>query len=317
MVKLTTIYQSNTASAAQQPPAGGLVCVFLGATSGIGASTAEKLASLLGPATFYIAGRSQSRFASQKAKLERLNRDLKVVFFEGEMSLLADVDAFSKIITGAEKKVDYLCMSAGMLPLGGARYTKENLELCLALSYYARTRLTANLLPLLHHASPAPRVLGPDVGLERNWTPHDAMNQSVTLTSLALDHLSESAGGKIVFIHSFPGLVKTDIFNRVTAVEGTGIFARLRLAVMRLFVRVLMVVKGMSPEECAERQVYYLTSDVYTARLGQGVVRVDDKSEVFAEEGPGGVLGRYREEGWPARVWEFTIGVFERVTGGV
>ena len=118
-MKLTAIAQANEAFANERH--GGLVCVFAGAASGIGASTLEKLAPMLPSATFYVIGRLTERFSNQRATLERLNQTAKIIFFPGDVSLLSDVDAFSKAILDAEKKVDYLFMSPGRLPLAGAQ----------------------------------------------------------------------------------------------------------------------------------------------------------------------------------------------------
>ncbi|KAL2005191.1 hypothetical protein VTN00DRAFT_3041 [Thermoascus crustaceus] len=115
MVKATTIRQSNARFASEYRD--GLVCVFAGATSGIGASTLERMALMLQAPTFYVVGRSAARFASQRAKLESLNPSCKVVFLEAEVSLLSDVDAVCRQITAAEQKVDCLYMSPGMIPL--------------------------------------------------------------------------------------------------------------------------------------------------------------------------------------------------------
>lgn len=155
MVKATTIRQCNARFASGHQA--GLVCVFAGATSGIGASTLEKMSLMLHASTFYVLGRSAARFASQRAKLESLNPSCKVVFLEAEVSLLSHVDAVCKQITAAEQKVDCLYMSLGLIPLNGAKCTcpqvltfqtltgrtgtKEGLEKCFALSYYSRMRL--------------------------------------------------------------------------------------------------------------------------------------------------------------------------------
>lgn len=115
MVKTSEVRKHNEAFTAEGN--GGLVCVFAGATSGIGAATLEQLASALHSATFYIAGRSAARFTSQRETLQKVNPDVKIIFFEGDISLLVDVDSFSSLIRGSETKVDYLYMSPGLLPL--------------------------------------------------------------------------------------------------------------------------------------------------------------------------------------------------------
>lgn len=121
MVKASSISQYNTRFASEDNA--GLVIVFAGATSGTGACTLEKMAVMLQAPTFYVIGRSTSRFASQRAKLESLNPSCKLVFLEAEVSLLSDVDTVCQKIAVAEKKVDCLYMSPGCIPLNGPQCT--------------------------------------------------------------------------------------------------------------------------------------------------------------------------------------------------
>jgi len=134
MVKITEIKQQNAQFASEHHA--GLVCVFAGATSGIGASTLEKLANLLESpnlnkleqsTTFYILGRSEAPFASQRTKLETLSPNYKIIFLEAEVSLLSEIDKACKKITAAEKKVDLLYMSPGVLPFNGPTCTLPHL----------------------------------------------------------------------------------------------------------------------------------------------------------------------------------------------
>ena len=117
MVKLSTVTEANALFASDSSKNAGLVCVFSGATGGIGEATIEKLAVMLPGATFYVLGRSAARFTTQRAKLESLNPSLKLVFLEAEVSLIADIDVASKRIIEAEQKVDYLFMSQGCFPV--------------------------------------------------------------------------------------------------------------------------------------------------------------------------------------------------------
>ena len=120
MVKATTIRQYNDSDKGRNV---GLVCVFAGATSGIGASTLEKMVQKLQESTFYVLGRSEPRFANQRVKLESLNPSCKLVFIQAEVSLLSDIDAACKQITFSEQKVDCLYMSPGLIPLNGPQCT--------------------------------------------------------------------------------------------------------------------------------------------------------------------------------------------------
>jgi len=309
------------------------VCVFAGATGGIGASTLEKMATMLHAPTFHVIGRSAERFAIQQAKLETLNPTCKVVFLEAEVSLISDVDAACKQITAAEKKVDYLFMSPGMLPFNGAQCmwifsltislltaridTKEGVETSFALSYYSRLRLTENLLPLLRQ-SPRPRVLSvlnggkekvmleDDLGLEQHWSSGNLMGHTATMTSLAFQYLAEGESNKrIAFLHAASGLVNTDIYSRLTAPESSGIVWRMALPLLKGLLSVLWFCLAISPEESGERQAFNLTSDDF----GPGALRIDQSNQLISTKG---VLEEYIERGWQEKVWEHTVRAFEK-----
>ncbi len=309
----------------------GLVCVFAGATSGIGASTLETMVHKLQKSTFYVLGRSTSRFAGQRAKLKSLNPSCKIVFIQAEVSLLSAVDAACKQIAASEQKLDYLYMSPGLIPLNGpqctclpsaglavadtvALDTKEGLETCFVVSYYARIRLVCNLLPLLRQ-SPRPRVLSvlnggeekaiheQDIGLDERWSPFSVINHTTTMTTLAFEHLAEE-NRRIAFLHSCPGLVKTDIFARLTPPESSGFLWMVTLASIRGLVAIVMLCIGMEVEESGERQAFHLTTDKY----GPGMWRINSSSEPVSAPG---VLERYREGSWSERIWEYTMSVFD------
>ena len=121
MVKIATIRQYNDHNKERDV---GLIYVFAGATSGIGASTLEKMVQKLQQSTFYVLGRSASRFTAQHAKLKSLNSNYnKLVFIQAEVSLLSDIDAACAQISAAEKRVDYVYMSPGLFPLNGPHCT--------------------------------------------------------------------------------------------------------------------------------------------------------------------------------------------------
>ncbi|OBT81098.1 hypothetical protein VE02_10279 [Pseudogymnoascus sp. 03VT05] len=315
MVKTTAIRQCNEHFARENNA--GLICVFAGATSGSGAGTLEAMVGMLHSSTFYIIGRSAARFASQRKKLEKLNPNCKLEFLEAQVSLLSDVDAVCKQIAASEKKVDLLYISPGCIPFGGPKYTKESLETCFAISYYSRMRLIQNLLPLLRQ-SLQPRVLtllnggkekpmfDDDICLEKHWSADAVITHTTTMTSLALEHLAKDE--QITFLHVFPGLVNSGNFIRVTAAESAGVVWRVMLAVFCRMITVVQLIFGTTPEECGERQAYHLTSD----QFGPGAWRIDNSSEVVTASA-GDVFEKYRDGGWPEKIWEHTTAVFERV----
>ncbi|AEO56500.1 hypothetical protein MYCTH_2090608 [Thermothelomyces thermophilus ATCC 42464] len=325
MTKLSAIREANAALKSEQRR--GVVAVFVGATSGIGLHTLRTTVTLFADPTVYVVGRSEARFADHRAELERLNPGARVVFLQADVSLLADVDAACDRIAAAaaaaaETKVDYLYMSPGLIPINGPQHTREGLDTCFALSYYARVRFVEKLAPLLRGA-PAPRVLsvlaagreGPlvedDLGLEdeKNWSTGAVMRHTTTLTSLALEHLARQHGD-IVFLHAFPGLVRTDIFARLEAPPGSSWLWKLAVLLVSRGVTALMWLRGITPEESGERQAWHLTSPEFT-REGGRLHQVNEHSDEIAPSAMK-VFEDYKQEGWPERVWEYTARVIER-----
>jgi len=98
----------------------GLVCVFAGATSGIGRATLESLVGMLESSNFYVLGRNPDRFARHLERLRASAPTNKIVFIETQLSLISSVDAACERIKAAEKKVDRVCLSPGGMPFGGA-----------------------------------------------------------------------------------------------------------------------------------------------------------------------------------------------------
>ena len=335
MVTTTAVREHNARFADEQHS--GLVCVFTGGTSGIGAGTLEKMVTQLHQSTFYVLGRSEDRFAAQRRKLEALAPTNKIVFVHAQVSLIRDVDAVCKRIASKEQKADYLYMSAGLVPLNGAECksfsiarfgivwhlltqstdTHEGLETCFAVSYYCRIRLIYNLLPLLRQ-SPSPRVQSAlnggeegaidinDLGLDNKWTLFGVINHTTTMMTLALEYLGEQKENeRMCFIHCYPGFVSTNFFARLTPPDSASVLWRTTLAGIRGFVATLMSLFAMSPEQCGERQSYLLTSD----KFGPGAWRINSSDEEVAFPG---VLKAYREGSLKEQIWEHTTRIFEK-----
>jgi hypothetical protein len=119
MVSITHIRQSNAHFASTRHSTN-LVCVFAGATSGIGHATLQCLAALLTHSTFYIFGRNQSRHESKLNHLKNISPSCKFIFLETQLSLISDIDNACARILAAESKLDILCLSPGGMPFGGA-----------------------------------------------------------------------------------------------------------------------------------------------------------------------------------------------------
>lgn len=121
MVAFTTVTECNVRAASDEPS----VCVFAGATSGIGAGTLTRVAELRPNSTIYVIGRSAARFANGQQRdlvqsIKSRNGTGQVIFLEAEFSLLAQVDDVCRQVASRESRVDWLYMSPGMLPFNGA-----------------------------------------------------------------------------------------------------------------------------------------------------------------------------------------------------
>lgn len=184
-------------------------------------------------------------------------------------------------------------------------------------------RLITNLLPLLR-CSPRPRVLSvlnagqelkmqdEDIGLQNpeNFGPRVAINHTTTMMTLGLEYLSQSdANQNVTFIHSFPGLVASDNFYRLTAPDSFGLLGKILVPLIGTFFSVIQKIFGISTAECGARQAFLLTSD----RFERGKTwRIDDKSEVINSSND--ALEYYREKGWREKVFAHTSQVFKRAT---
>lgn len=119
MVDTTEVRESNAAFAKEQHSR--LVCVFAGATAGIGRATLERLATMIYVSTFYILGRNREHHAAWLGQLRATSPTNKSVYVDAQISLISNIDTACNQILAAETKVDILCMSPGGMPFAGAK----------------------------------------------------------------------------------------------------------------------------------------------------------------------------------------------------
>ncbi|KAI3331806.1 hypothetical protein HD806DRAFT_478368 [Xylariaceae sp. AK1471] len=320
MVVSGTIIQSNQRFSSEHLNDEQIVGVFAGATSGIGARTLERMTTMFRAPTFYVLGRSSIHFATQRKTIESLNPDCNIIYIETDVSLISGIDSACQQIKAAEKRVDYLYMSMGGLPLAGAQYTSEGLETCFAISYFSRMRLLFNLLPLLNQ-SPRPRVLSVlnggmekrvvenDMGLEKSWTVGNLVNHTTLFTSLTFDGVA-AQNPELTLIHNAPGLVESDNLRRIRLPADAPFMRRVWVSVAKFLISVIRYFIGMPPKEAGERQTYHLTSDTY----GPGSFRVNKSSEIVPSND---ALMTYRESGWINKIWEFTVAAWDKALTSV
>ncbi|KAM0431677.1 hypothetical protein ACHAQK_009994 [Fusarium lateritium] len=75
----------------------GFVAVFVGATRGIGLATLKALTQTLKKPRFYVIGRSKAKFEHELTTLRECNPDAEIRFLEGKVSLLKEVDDYTKV----------------------------------------------------------------------------------------------------------------------------------------------------------------------------------------------------------------------------
>lgn len=196
----------------------------------------------------------------------------------------------------------------------------------MSLSYYARIRLTINLLPLLQNSA-SPRVLSVlaggqerrlfthDLALNHNYSFLNVIDQVTTMHTLMFERLAYE-NPKIIFIHSYPGWVQTDIAQ--TAWLSGPHRPRWLVSLVSWVIGMLFRLLATSVEESGERYVFQATSmkptptERHDSQSGKqaSVHLVDAKCENGSTRSNQKVLERYRREGMVEKVWHHTMNVF-------
>ncbi|OGM47240.1 hypothetical protein ABOM_003989 [Aspergillus bombycis] len=327
MTSLRLVRQANATVGEQRPR---MVAVFVGGTSGIGEATAKQLAKTIHSPTVYIVGRNQAAGSRILADCQRLNAHGTYRFIKADVSLLHEVDTACQEIQSQEAAVDLLFMTPGHLATR-KNNTAEGLDDNHVLRYYARMRFIQNLIPQLQAAERPARVLtilaagkegeidDSNFDLQANWSFGTAAVYGATLNSLAIEYLA-SQYPSMSFIHVFPGLVRTSLM--------TSSFGSLLGSVIGLLTRLLSI----SEQESGERNVFLATSMAYppAAHTGDPPAKQVKVATASTGEAGGGsyllnydgtdatnktLMADYRARDYPKKVWEHTLGVFQRTLG--
>ncbi|KAH7007966.1 uncharacterized protein B0I36DRAFT_258234 [Microdochium trichocladiopsis] len=291
MPPLSTIRVSNSRITAATAPR---VAVFTGATQGIGKATLTQLVGVGTPITIYLIGRNGSTQEGFLEELRASNQQAKIVWLEGQVSLLSETKRLCDEIKSREKSIDLLFFCAAYVALGGRRDTSEGYDTAITLAFWGRALFTSLLLPLLRNsaasssssasASPsyAPRVISIGAaGLESASVPLDDLDLKspkifgplvcaktcATMSTVFYDHLASSPGNEgVVFIYNHPGNVDTNILKNGWG-EGSwgptlvGLVQRLVWPLIRLF-----GVGGITAAVSGERSLFLCTSAMFGGR---------------------------------------------------
>ncbi|KAL2808336.1 hypothetical protein BJX63DRAFT_439482 [Aspergillus granulosus] len=333
MVALSDILYSNAKVSSSFPP--GLVALFVGATSGIGAATLKAFAKYTRKPRAYFIGRSQEAADAVISECRTLNPEGEYIFIAGDVSLIKVVDQICAQIQSLEPYLNILFLSQGVARFDRAE-TSENLHIITSLIYYSRTRFITRLLPLLKSAPVHRRVVTVGGGsLEGTLDPSDfpalripfqqLRGHLITLVTLGLESVAKNAP-QVSFIHDYPGGVDTPLTQHMITLTGG-----------RPGIKGEIAHELITAEESGERHLYLLTSPRYPAagemegtvslgsglggvvrgtdgQLGSGVYSVGMEGESASPDTLEFLAG-LRGEGMIEKVWKHTDDEFKRIAG--
>src|SRR5260370_3435110 len=130
----------------------GKVVVISGATSGIGAVAAERLASM--GARILAIARDKARGEATLARLQELAPGLAHGVYYADLSILAEIERLANEIAAAEPRIDVLINNAGAI-FGKGQVTSDGLELTFATNHMSYFVLTDRLRERLLASAPA------------------------------------------------------------------------------------------------------------------------------------------------------------------
>ncbi|KAL2431407.1 hypothetical protein ABEF95_007954 [Exophiala dermatitidis] len=352
MVSYSDVLISNKSLASASGGGSGPVAVVVGATNGIGLTTVEALLKHTSSPTIYLVGRNKERLRNLITQtFQPLNSRATLIPIDaGDLTLVRNAARTADEIvrdattrqSGSSPKIDLLILTAGYLALTSKPdWSPEGLERLMAIRFHSRAQIILTLLPLLRRA-PSPRVVSvlgageegalvlDDLGMTqpKTYGPLYAMGAAGSMTTLFLEKLgSLPENNKVVFIHTFPGMVPD------TALQVQNSFF-LYNWIYSLIKRLSgWVMKTHSAEEAGERTLFVATNgrfrriqdgqrgvaasgtDVQQGSngvVGSGVYIVGEDSDAIPDGG-NDELKKLREQGGADRVWEYTVEELERI----
>lgn len=211
------------------------VAVFVGGTSGIGQGMAQAFAKHTnGNAHIVLVGRNEAAASAILASFPTpTSPHAKHEFIQSDISLMANVRATATQLLASLPKINYLVLSTGVMTLDGRTETSEGIDKKLAVHYYARFKLTHELLPLLKKAEEegedakaysvfSPGYGGPidvkDLGLKKTYSVRNAALQGVSYMDAAYkEFAARHPSSRLTFTHAHPGGVDSGLLTNSTS----------------------------------------------------------------------------------------------------
>jgi NAD(P)-dependent dehydrogenase (short-subunit alcohol dehydrogenase family) len=240
----------------------GKTVVITGATSGIGAVAARRLAEL--GARIVIVARDKERAAATLRDLRAANAEEAHTAFYADLSRLSEMKRVAAEIAAAEPKVDVLMNNAGLVSSGNRR-TEDGLELMFATNHLSYFVLSNLLLQRLRAAGGA-RIVSTASNAHRRAT-------------LDFDRLQELQGVSGYGVTKLCNILFTRELARRIAATGVSAnclhpgFVATRFGdnargVLRTGIRVAKRLFAISPAEGAQTMVYLASSPQVAGRSG-------------------------------------------------
>ncbi|KAH6880041.1 hypothetical protein B0T10DRAFT_495704 [Thelonectria olida] len=219
--------------------------LVVGGTGGIGYAIACRIAADSAPSTVIISGRTKPK------DVPHSNIEFRPLDASSMRSIKQYTDAYKSTDGQA---LDLLVLTQGILTTAGRTETPEGIDRKMALHYYGRQLLVRELAPILKPDAKVLLVLDgargnpsslnwEDLDLKTNYSLANAGNHCISMTdgiiqSYAMQQKAQNTS-KRHFVHAFPGIVNTGLF------EGLPWY-------LRGGSRALGRMIGVSPDTCAE-----------------------------------------------------------------
>jgi len=208
--------------------------VITGATSGIGKEVAIHL---LKKGHRVISNtRNSSKSDRMKTELEKVTKDGELLFYEGDFSSFDSVRKFASKIRKNFRSVDILINNAGTWEMQFIE-TSDGVETNLQVNHLSPMLMTLELIPLLD-ASGNARIVNTSSGAHRRnifdlddpeWRNKEydgiaTYSQSKLFNILFSFHLEKMIRGKNITVNTVhPGLVRTELFNKMGPRDWSGV----------------------------------------------------------------------------------------------